>query len=122
MAANFRFKQGVPDLDDRKRQAVQAINQHPGKLPVILERLGDSELNELPKCKYLLPASAPVSHIVQLLQSWHELPSAYDIRIIADGTIIDRTKLLSAIYTEYREPDYFLYLSYKEVLRGENSL
>ena len=46
----------------------------------------------------------------------------YFSRIIADGTVVDRTRPLSAIYTEYREPDYFLYLSYKEELRRENSM
>ena len=34
IVANFRFKLDIPDLEDRKRQAMNAITQYPDKVPV----------------------------------------------------------------------------------------
>lgn len=60
------------------------------------------------------PSTSPVSHIVQLLQEWHKLPSTFRIRIYADGIVIDKSQTLASVYMEYRETDYFLYLGYIE--------
>lgn len=55
-----------------------------------------------------------VSHIVQLLQEWHNLPNTFGIRIYADDIVIDKSQTLASVYMEFREADYFLYLGYIE--------
>jgi hypothetical protein len=115
--ATFKYKLQKPDFEERKAVGSRTLKNYPSQVPVIVAKANRSGLRELENFKLLLPASSKVSDIVQYINEKLKRPIHAPLYIYVDSDVIAASdSTLARLYQEYRDDDYFLYLSYFEEL------
>ncbi|KAL9296966.1 hypothetical protein ACSQ67_022862 [Phaseolus vulgaris] len=84
----------------RQAEAARIREKYPDRIPVIVERAEKSDVPEIDKKKYLVPADLTVGQFVYVVRKRIKL-----------------TAMMSAIYEENKDEDGFLYMTYS----GENT-
>ncbi|CAK9158008.1 unnamed protein product [Ilex paraguariensis] len=129
MAKSF-FKLEHP-LDRRQAEAARIMEKCPDRIPVIVERAERSDLPDIEKKKYLVPADLTVGHFVYIVRKRIELSPEKAIFIFVKNSLPSTGKInaypllirfvaaamMSAIYEENKDEDGFLYATYS----GENT-
>ena len=57
----FRFKKDNPDTEQRRKECDKIRNQFSEKIPIICEKDPKSNIRDIDKTKYLVPADLTVS-------------------------------------------------------------
>ncbi|PVV02489.1 hypothetical protein BB560_003055 [Smittium megazygosporum] len=86
-------------------------------LLVICEKVERSDIANIDKKKYLVPADLTVGQFVYVIRKRIKLSSEKAIFIFVNDTLPPTAALMSAIYSECQDPDGFLYVTYS----GENT-
>ncbi|XP_066400082.1 autophagy-related protein 8A-like [Miscanthus floridulus] len=105
--------------DPEKRQVESAWirDQYPDRIPVIVEKAGKTDVPEIDKKKYLVPADLTVSQFVYVVRKRIKLSPERAIFVFVKNTLPPTASLMSAIYEENKDEDGFLYMTYS----GENT-
>ncbi len=90
---------------------------HPNKVPVIVERAPSSNVPEIDKNKYLVPGDLTIAQFLALIRKRIKLSNDQALFIYVNGTLPATSALFSTIYGEHRDEDGFLYVVYT----GESS-
>ncbi|KAM3396891.1 autophagy-related protein 8f [Capsicum galapagoense] len=123
MAKNS-FKQ-EHDLDKRRAEAARIREKYPDRIPVrikfyvnvIVEKAEKSEIPNIDKKKYLVPADLTVGQFVYVIRKRIKLSAEKAIFIFIDNVLPPTGAIMSAIYDEKKDEDGFLYVTYS----GENT-
>ena len=116
-STNISFKDKYP-LEKRKEEAEKIMNKYPGRIPVICERSGLTNVPLIDKNKYLVPRDLTLGQFIHVIRKRLKLSSAKAIFLFINNRTIPPTSMtLGAIYEEYRSSDDFLYITYC----GENT-
>lgn len=110
------FKDEHP-FDKRKSEADRILLKYPDRIPVIVEKHTKTELPDLDKKKYLVPADLTVGQFVYVIRKRIKLPAEQAIFIFVNNTLPAAGTLMSQIYKEHADSDKFLYL----ILSGEST-
>eukprot|EP00632_Arachnochrysis_sp_CCMP2950_P016466 CAMPEP_0185700906 /NCGR_PEP_ID=MMETSP1164-20130828/7993_1 /TAXON_ID=1104430 /ORGANISM="Chrysoreinhardia sp, Strain CCMP2950" /LENGTH=119 /DNA_ID=CAMNT_0028367865 /DNA_START=69 /DNA_END=428 /DNA_ORIENTATION=- len=110
------FKQEHP-LDRRKSEAERIRAKYPDRIPVICEKADRSDIPDIDKKKYLVPADLTVGQFIYVIRKRIKLPPERAIFIFVDNVIPPTAALMSTVYEVQKDEDGFLYITYS----GENT-
>lgn len=86
-------------------------------LKVIVEKAERSDIPNIDKKKYLVPADLTVGQFVYVIRKRIKLSAEKAIFIFVDNVLPPTGAIMSAIYEEKKDEDGFLYVTYS----GENT-
>lgn len=110
------FKSEYP-FEKRKAESERISQKFDTRIPVICEKAEKSDIPEIDKRKYLVPADLTVGQFVYVIRKRIKLPAEKAIFIFVNDTLPPTAALMSAIYQEHKDKDGFLYVTYS----GENT-
>ncbi|KAG2731526.1 hypothetical protein G9P44_005113 [Scheffersomyces stipitis] len=102
-----QFKDEHP-FEKRQAEATRIAQRFKDRVPVICEKVENSDIPEIDKRKYLVPVD---------LSKRIKLPSEKAIFIFVNDILPPTAALISTIYEEHKDEDGFLYVLYS----GENT-
>ncbi|KAB1199763.1 Autophagy-related protein 8d [Morella rubra] len=114
--AKSSFKMEHP-LERRQAEAARIREKYPDRIPVIVERAEKSDVPDIDKKKYLVPADLTVGQFVYVVRKRINLSPEKAIFIFVKNILPPTAAMMSAIYDENKEEDGFLYMVYS----GENT-
>ncbi|XP_019195902.1 PREDICTED: autophagy-related protein 8f-like isoform X3 [Ipomoea nil] len=114
--AKSLFKQ-QHGFEKRSVEAGQIREKYPDKIPVIVERAEKSDIPNIDKKKFLVPADLSVGQFVYVIRKRIQLSAEKAIFIFVDNVLPPTGALMSAVYDEKKDEDGFLYVTYS----GENT-
>nr|GMC76538.1 autophagy-related protein 8C [Ipomoea batatas] len=85
--------------------------------PVIVEKAERSDIPDIDKKKYLVPADLTVGQFVYVVRKRIKLSAEKAIFIFVKNILPPTAAMMSAIYEEHKDEDGFLYMTYS----GENT-
>lgn len=112
----FRFRE-ENNLEQRKGEAEKIRNKYPDRIPVVVERVPNSQIPEIDKRKFLVPNDISVAQFMWIIRKRIQLPSEKAIFLFVNKTIPQSSSTMGQIYNNYKDEDGFLYISYS----GENT-
>ncbi|KAI4356738.1 hypothetical protein L6164_000733 [Bauhinia variegata] len=110
------FKQ-EHDFEKRRAEAARIRDKYPDRVPVIVEKAERSDIPDIDKKKYLVPADLTVGQLVYVIRKRIKLSAEKAIFIFVDNVLPPTGAIMSAIYEEKKDKDGFLYVTYS----GENT-
>ncbi|CAA7044614.1 unnamed protein product [Microthlaspi erraticum] len=110
------FKQ-EHDFEKRKAEALKIREKYPDRIPVIVEKAEQSDVPDIDKKKYLVPADLTVGQFVYVVRKRVHLSAEKAIFIFVDNVLPPTGAMMSSIYDEKKDEDGFLYVTYS----GENT-
>jgi GABA(A) receptor-associated protein len=116
MANTSSFKLEHP-LEKRQAEANRIREKYPDRIPVIVEKAERSDIPDIDKKKYLVPADLTVGQFVYVVRKRIKLSAEKAIFIFVKNTLPPTAALMSSIYEENKDEDGFLYMTYS----GENT-
>ncbi|KAH9555359.1 hypothetical protein CY35_08G110200 [Sphagnum magellanicum] len=84
---------------------------------VIMEKAEKSDILDIDKKKYRIPADSTVGQFVYVIQKCIKLSSKKAIFIFVKNILPPTIAMMSSIYEEHKDEDGFLYFTYS----GENT-
>ncbi|KAK1438742.1 hypothetical protein QVD17_04552 [Tagetes erecta] len=114
--AKSLFKQ-EHDLEKRRAEAARIRDKYPDRVPVIVEKAERSDVPNIDKKKYLVPADLTVGQFVYVIRKRIKLSAEKAIFIFVDNALPPTGAIMSSIYEEKKDEDGFLYVTYS----GENT-
>ncbi|XP_029117704.1 autophagy-related protein 8C-like isoform X3 [Elaeis guineensis] len=101
----------------RQAEAARIREKYPDRIPVIVEKAERSDIPDIDKKKYLVPADLTVGQFVYVVRKRIKLGAEKAIFIFVKNTLPPTAVMMSAIYEENKDEDGFLYMTYS----GENT-
>ncbi|OAY63500.1 Autophagy-related protein 8C [Ananas comosus] len=98
-------------------EAARIREKYPDRIPVIVEKAERSDIPDIDKKKYLVPADLTVGQFVYVVRKRIKLSAEKAIFIFVKDTLPPTAAIMSAIYEEHKDEDGFLYMTYS----GENT-
>jgi len=111
MAPKSEFKT-QHTFDKRKAEAQRIRAKYPDRIPVIAEKAAESDIPDIDKKKYLVPADLSVGQFVYVIRKRIKLKPEKAIFIFVNNTLPPTASLMSQIYKEHKDEDGFLYVTY----------
>lgn len=116
MAKAKTFKEEHP-LEKRQSEAARIRDKYPERVPVIVEKAEKSDIPDIDKKKYLVPADLTVGQFVYVIRKRIKLSPEKAIFIFVRNVLPPTAALMSSIYEDHKDDDGFLYITYS----GENT-
>ncbi|KAJ4975886.1 hypothetical protein NE237_000992 [Protea cynaroides] len=114
--AKSSFKLEHP-LERRQAEAARIREKYPDRIPVIVEKAERSDIPDIDKKKYLVPADLTVGQFVYVVRKRIKLSAEKAIFVFVKNVLPPTAAMMSAIYEENKDEDGFLYMTYS----GENT-
>ncbi|KAK1436295.1 hypothetical protein QVD17_02074 [Tagetes erecta] len=114
--AKSLFKQ-EHDIEKRRAEAARIREKYPDRVPVIVEKGEQSDVPNIDKKKYLVPADLTVGQFVYVIRKRIKLSAEKAIFIFVDNALPPTGAIMSSVYEEKKDEDGFLYVTYS----GENT-
>ncbi|CAL0307268.1 unnamed protein product [Lupinus luteus] len=114
--AKSSFKLEHP-LERRQAESARIRGKYPDRIPAIVEKADRSDIPDIDKKKYLVPADLTVGQFVYVVRKRIKLSAEKAIFVFINDTLPPTAELMSAIYEENKDDDGFLYMTYS----GENT-
>jgi len=105
------------ELEKRQSESARIRDKYPDRIPVIVEKAGKTDVPEIDKKKYLVPADLTVGQFIYVVRKRIKLSPEKAIFVFVKDTLPPTASLMSAIYEENKDEDGFLYMTYS----GENT-
>jgi len=112
----FKFKE-EHTFDKRLEESTKIRQKYPERVPVIVEKVARSQINDIDKRKFLVPSDISVAQFMWIIRKRIALPPEKAIFLFVDKTIPQSSVSMGQLYEEHKDPDGFLYIAYS----GENT-
>ena len=106
-----KFKDKYP-FEKRNTEATTIIEKYPDRLPIIVQKHYKSELQEVDKCKYLVPRDMSMSQFVFVIRKRIKLDATQSLFITVNNGLVTSSRTISEIYQDNKDEDGFLYVVY----------
>jgi len=116
MNAKSAFQQ-EHSVEKRQAESSRIREKYPDRIPVIVEKAEKSDIPDIDKKKYLVPADLTVGQFVYVVRKRIKLSPEKAIFIFVSNVLPPTAALMSSIYEEHKDADGFLYITYS----GENT-
>jgi GABA(A) receptor-associated protein len=105
--------QKTTTLDERILLSQRVMNKYPDRKPVIIEKMTNSKLPDLPQKKYLLPDEMQFSQVAVIIRKNIKLEPNEALFIMVNNHLVSNSRIISEIYNEYsNKDDSLLYIMY----------
>lgn len=98
-------------FEQRKKESEIIIEKYPDKIPVICEKLHNSD-PIISKKKYLVPYNSTLSYFIFLIRKRELLKKEEGIFMIINNNIPPANMYFYQLYNLFRNEDGFLYINY----------
>jgi len=109
MEINFKKKN---NFEKRKEEALNITKKYPDRVPIIVEKYHDCKLNNIDKCKYLVPKDMTMGQFIYIIRKRIELESSQSLFVSINGLLVATSESISTIYETKKDEDGFLYIVY----------
>jgi len=109
MSKSFKEQHSI---EKRKAEAQRIRQKYPDRIPVIAEKVPGSDIADIDKKKYLVPADLTVGQFVYVIRKRIKLQPEKAIFIFVKNALPPTAALMSQIYKEQADEDGFLYVTY----------
>jgi len=110
-AAKFSFHV-ISIAEKRKSEAERIRAKYPDRVPVICEKADRSDIPDIDKKKYLVPADLTVGQFHYVIRKRIQLAPEKALFLFCSNTIPPNAALMSTVYEEQKDEDGFLYVQY----------
>ena len=100
------------NIEQRKSEAEKIRNKYPDRIPVVVERVPNSQIPEIDKRKFLVPNDISVAQFMWIIRKRIQLPSEKAIFLFVNKTIPQSSSTMGQIYTNFKDEDGFLYIAF----------
>jgi len=90
-------------------EAERIVSKYPGRIPVICEKDPKSDIQEIPKKKFLVPQDLTVGQFAYVVRKQIKLSPEKAIFLFVNNTIPPTAALMSSVYAEHKDEDNFIY-------------
>lgn len=111
---NFKNKYS---FNKRKEESNNVIKKYPDRIPIIVQRHSSTDIQDIDKCKYLVPKSMSISQFTFIIRKRIKLLPSQAIFISINNKLVGGSKTISEIYHDEKDEDGFIYIVYT----GENT-
>ncbi|XP_075256954.1 gamma-aminobutyric acid receptor-associated protein-like 2 [Convolutriloba macropyga] len=111
----WRFKSEYSE-EQRKSESAKIRAKYPERIPVIVEKVPRSEIDDIDKRKYLVPSDITVAQFLWILRKRIHLPPERALFLFVGKMIPSTSSNMGQLYDDYKDTDGFLYMAYS----GEN--
>lgn len=101
---------GCPEK--RKSEAERIRAKYPDRVPVICEKADRSDIPDIDKKKYLVPADLTVGQFHYVIRKRIKLAPEKALFLFCSNSIPPNAALMSTVYEEQKDEDGFLYIQY----------
>lgn len=105
------FKEEHP-LEKRQAEALRIREKYPDRIPVIVEKAEHSDIPDIDKKKYLVPADLTVGQFVYVIRKRIKLSPEKAIFIFVKNVLPPTAALMMTVYGDHKDEDGFLYITY----------
>ncbi|XP_067932433.1 gamma-aminobutyric acid receptor-associated protein-like 2 [Watersipora subatra] len=112
----FKFKQ-ENTLEDRMKESAKIKSKYPDRIPVVVEKVPNSQIQDIDKRKFLVPNDISVAQFMWIIRRRIQLPAEKAIFLFLGKVLPQSSTSMSQIYQEHKDEDGFLYIAYS----GENT-
>ncbi|CAH1269714.1 GABARAPL2 [Branchiostoma lanceolatum] len=112
-------------LEHRQAESEKIRRKYPDRIPVVVEKVPNSQIQDIDKKKFLVPTDITVAQFMWIIRKRIKLPSERAIFLFV-GKILPQSRYtevhfnlanMGQIYNEHKDEDGFLYIAYS----GENT-
>lgn len=100
------------DQEKRKSEAERIRAKYPDRVPVICEKADRSDIPDIDKKKYLVPADLTVGQFHYVIRKRIKLAPEKALFLFCSNSIPPNAALISTVYEEQKDEDGFLYIQY----------
>jgi len=111
MSKLLKFKDQHP-LEKRSAESSRIRSKYPDRIPVIAEKSDKSDIPDIDKKKYLVPADLTMGQFLYVIRKRIKLSPDAAIFIFVNNTMPPAAALMAQIYKESADEDGFLYVTY----------
>lgn len=112
----YIFKQ-QHTLDQRTHESSKIRAKYPDRIPVVVEKAPNSQIQDIDKRKFLVPNDISVAQFMWIIRRRIQLPAEKAIFLFVGKVLPQSSASMGQIYQEHRDDDGFLYIAYS----GENT-
>lgn len=113
---DFNFKKKFT-FEDRLEESKKILNKYPDKIPVIVEKSENTDIEDINKHKFLVPSNLTANQLNYVIRKRIKLTPEKSMFIFVGNVLPPTSQTLDTIYNNYKDPDGFLYVTYA----GENT-
>ena len=105
------------DFQKRISESNKIMEKYPQRVPIIVEKCIKSQINDIDKCKYLVPKDLNMNQFVYIIRKRIKLDQSQSIFLMVNNTVCPSNIPICNVYNDYKDEDGFLYIKYT----GENT-
>jgi GABA(A) receptor-associated protein len=109
MENKFKLKS---TFEKRKQESDNIKQKYPDRIPIIVQKHAKSTLNDVDKCKYLVPKDMTMGQFLFVVRKRVKLGPEQALFITVNGTLVSSVKTINDIYCDLSDEDGFLYVIY----------
>ncbi|XP_077982136.1 gamma-aminobutyric acid receptor-associated protein-like 2 [Glandiceps talaboti] len=103
--------------EQRRTEAAKIRAKHPERIPVVVEKVTNSQIANIDKRKFLVPADITVAQFIWIIRKRIKVPSERAIFLFVGRVLPQTSATMGQIYEDHKDDDQFLYVAYS----GENT-
>ncbi|XP_072169157.1 gamma-aminobutyric acid receptor-associated protein-like 2 [Diadema setosum] len=116
MKMKWDFKEEHTE-DHRTSESSKIRSKYPDRIPVIVQKAPKSQIPDIDKRKFLVPADITVAQFMWIIRKRIQLPAEKAIFLFVDRVLPVSSSTMGSVYQDHRDADGFLYVAYS----GENT-
>tara|TARA_B100001094_G_scaffold332622_1_gene405494 strand:- start:1893 stop:2243 length:351 start_codon:yes stop_codon:yes gene_type:complete len=109
MENKFKLKS---TFEKRKQESDTIKQKYPDRIPIIVQKHIKSTLNDVDKCKYLVPKDMTMGQFLFVVRKRIKLGPEQALFITVNGTLVSSVKTIGDISFDLSDEDGFLYVIY----------
>jgi GABA(A) receptor-associated protein len=99
-------------FEKRKAEADRIRLKYPDRVPLIVEMASGSDIPDIDKKKFLVPADLTVGQFIYVIRKRVKLQPEKAVFIFVNNTLPPTAHLISQVYKQNADDDGFLYMTY----------
>jgi GABA(A) receptor-associated protein len=101
-------------FEECRAESDRILLKYPDRVPVIVEKNQGSDLPEIDRKKFLVPADLSFGQMIYVIRKRIRLPPDMAIFLFINNCLVPASALMSQIYKEQCDPNGFLFITFSD--------